>query len=81
MKPNNDAGANTVWGPTAQIVYSKDSKGATVVNLLKQNPELQAVIRGSFHVVKKAMIFEDAYPVLKARTAFARHALLTAART
>ena len=76
VKPNSGGG----WHPSAHIVYSKDSKGATVVNLLKQNAELQAVIRGSFHVATKHMLFEDAYPVMQSRTAFARDVLLTAAR-
>jgi hypothetical protein len=74
-KPNNDAG----WHPITQVVYSKDSKRATVVNLLTQNAELREVIRGSIHVVMKDMVFEDAYPVMQSHTGFARNALLVAA--
>ena len=52
------------WDTTARIVYSNTPKGP-VVKLLEQNSKLQAVIRQSFHILIKDMLFEDAYLVYK----------------
>jgi hypothetical protein len=51
-----------------------------VVKLLDQGPKLQAVIRGSIHILITDMLFTDAYPAYESRIAFARTALLAAAR-
>ena len=77
--PTVKADSRREWDATARVVHSDTPKGP-VVKLLAQNSELQAVIRQSFHILIKSMLFEDAYPPYKSRTAFARVALLAAAR-
>ena len=77
--PTVKAGSQREWDATAHVVHSDTAKGP-VVKLLAQNSELQAVIRQSFHILIKSMLFEDAYPPYKSCTAFARVALLAAAR-
>ena len=67
------------WDATAQVTYPPSGKGPGV-RLLDQNVELKAVIRGSFNVAIKNMLFEDAYPEYKCRISFARSALLAASR-
>jgi hypothetical protein len=71
--------AAMVWHPTTHVVHSMTNKGP-VVKLLDQCSELQAVIRGSMHILITDMVFADAYPPYDSRVAFARTALLAAAR-
>jgi hypothetical protein len=67
------------WHPTTHVVHSQTTKGL-VVKLLSQTSELQDIIWESFHILIMGMLFEDAYPPYKSRTAFARTVLLAAAQ-